>query len=184
MEPHPARLLEVLRECGALARAPARSGRAVRRGAATRTRTQPAGCARLIRALDYAADAAFALPVRYAVLAHRLGATSARSAAGAAEGRARRSDVAAAPSGSPSGSRCRSTAATRRASRRAGIASCRARNRSRRRPCSISSTPPTRCVVRSASRRCCRRASATRCRRPAPPAISRPRRIFARRSTS
>ena len=72
MEPHPARLLAVLRECGALAEllpevaALDGAGRRAKRGKA-----RPS--ALLARALEYAAQREFALPVRYAVLAHRLG---------------------------------------------------------------------------------------------------------------
>jgi tRNA nucleotidyltransferase (CCA-adding enzyme) len=77
MEPHPARLLAVLRECGALhellpeVAALDGAGRRAKRG-----KSRPS--ALLARALEYAAQREFTLPVRYAVLAHRLGGAEAR----------------------------------------------------------------------------------------------------------
>ena len=83
MEPHPARLLEVLRACGALAElmpeVDALFG--VVRG---KRRKPPQAAEDLIRALRYAAERGFALPVRYAVLVHRLGRPSGRSIGGTA----------------------------------------------------------------------------------------------------
>jgi len=80
-EPHPARLFGVLRNCGAL-RALLPEVDALY-GDAPRTRRKPREPAQsLILALQYAADHAFALSVRYAVLAHRLGDPSIRAARG------------------------------------------------------------------------------------------------------
>src|SRR4029079_2474637 len=75
MEPHPSRLIEVLRDCGALAELlpevdalyGARAGRRSTRGAG----------ARLEAALDFAAKRNEALPVRYALLVHDLGSPEA-----------------------------------------------------------------------------------------------------------
>ena len=113
---------------------------------------------------------------------HRLG-DAGKATPAARRRRAGDARRAAAPSGCPSGSRCRWSAATPRVSPRGGIGPSSGRRRSGRRPCSISSTPPTRCVVRSDSTRCCRRASAASWRRRALRPSSRPRRSFARRST-
>jgi len=96
MEPHPARLLEVLRECAALAElmpevdalfgAARPMGRKPPWGRKSpRGRKPPQAAERLIGALRYAADRGFALPVRYAVLVHRLGSPSARSDGGTAD---------------------------------------------------------------------------------------------------
>ena len=80
MEPHPARLLAVLRECGALdellpeVAALDGAGRRAKRG-----KSRPS--ALLARALEYAAQREFTLPVRYAVLAHRLGGAGAMARA-------------------------------------------------------------------------------------------------------
>jgi len=69
MEPHPARMIDVLRECGALLRllpevdalfAGARAARVAKSNAA----------ARVTAALDLAATRALSLPVRYAILVH------------------------------------------------------------------------------------------------------------------
>jgi tRNA nucleotidyltransferase (CCA-adding enzyme) len=68
LEPHPARLLAVLRECGALAQL-LPEVEALHR--AKRGVSGPS--ARLSAALEYAARHEFTLPVRYAVLACRLG---------------------------------------------------------------------------------------------------------------
>ena len=91
MEPHPAHLLGVLRACGALSLLLPEVDALY--GAAPRARRRPPGRARsLILALQYAADHAFTLPVRYAVLAGRLGAPSPRSAR-AVNGRGTGGDV-------------------------------------------------------------------------------------------
>ncbi|HET7031665.1 MAG TPA: multifunctional CCA addition/repair protein [Casimicrobiaceae bacterium] len=83
MEPHPSRMIEVLRDCGALAhllpeidsRIGSRTGRRSKRGPG----------ARLAAALDLAAKRGAALPVRYAILAYDSGAneSSATAARGA-----------------------------------------------------------------------------------------------------
>jgi tRNA nucleotidyltransferase (CCA-adding enzyme) len=88
MEPHPSRMLAVLRACGALARLlpevdalfGAAQAAARRRGSGDGRHTA--------RALDHAAAKGFALPVRYAILVHDLGRAAVRSdAAGSAAGR-------------------------------------------------------------------------------------------------
>jgi tRNA nucleotidyltransferase (CCA-adding enzyme) len=74
-----------LRECGALSQllpevaAVDGAGRSAKRGA-----SRPS--ALLSRALEYAAQREFALPVRYAVLAHRLGGAGATARARAGDG--------------------------------------------------------------------------------------------------
>jgi tRNA nucleotidyltransferase (CCA-adding enzyme) len=68
MEPHPARLLAVLRECGALAELLPEVDALPRAKRGT-----SATSAVLLEALEYAARREFTLPVRYAVLAYRLG---------------------------------------------------------------------------------------------------------------
>ena len=81
MEPYPSRMLAVLRECGALAQwlpeVDALYGVPQRVGDHPEIDTG----VHVARALDYAAGKAFALPVRYGVLAHDLGkgATPRRS---------------------------------------------------------------------------------------------------------
>ena len=73
MEPHPSRMLSVLRECGALVLWLPEV--AALYGVPQRIRDHPEidTGVHLSRALDYAAAKAFALPVRYGVLAHDLG---------------------------------------------------------------------------------------------------------------
>jgi tRNA nucleotidyltransferase (CCA-adding enzyme) len=92
MEPHPARMLAVLRDCGALARllpevdalyGPGPGAGRAARGALTR----------LVRALQHAADRGFSLPVRYAVLAHRLSDAGARAGGGPDDGARSRRDL-------------------------------------------------------------------------------------------
>ena len=96
-------------------------------------------------------DRGFTLPVRYAVLAHRLGDPRARPRAGppTARGRWRRRATRRADLRAAQGAR--SIAATPRVSPRAGIGSCHGVNARAGRRCSISSTPRMRCAVRSAS---------------------------------
>jgi len=73
MEPHPSRMLAVLRACGALAQLlPEVDAVYGAPGPRTRYKVSAAG-ARLARALDYAAEHQCSLPVRYAVLAGDLG---------------------------------------------------------------------------------------------------------------
>jgi tRNA nucleotidyltransferase (CCA-adding enzyme) len=71
MEPHPAGMLAVLRDCGALAQLLPEVNALYGTGRTSRGRTGPP--AGLSRALDYAARHEFALPARYAVLGYRLG---------------------------------------------------------------------------------------------------------------
>ena len=85
MEPHPARMLAVLRECGALAQLLPEVDALHGVGSVARRPKQDAG-ARLSLALEYAAGREFVLPVRYAVLAHRLGDAGAVAAGGPADG--------------------------------------------------------------------------------------------------
>jgi len=84
MEPHPARMLAELRDCGALAQLLPEVD-ALYGGGSRARRPRDAGV-RLSLALDYAADREFILPVRYAVLAHRLGGAGARATGGPADG--------------------------------------------------------------------------------------------------
>ena len=85
MEPHPARLIDVLRECGALCELLPEV--AALDGAGRRAKRGTAGPSALLsRALEYAAQREFTLPVRYAVLAHRLGGAAATARAGAGLG--------------------------------------------------------------------------------------------------
>ena len=81
MEPHPARMLAVLRDCGALAQWMPEVNALYPAGArAGRRKADPWG--RLSLALEYAAKRGFTLPVRYAVLAHRLGDAGAKADGG------------------------------------------------------------------------------------------------------
>jgi tRNA nucleotidyltransferase (CCA-adding enzyme) len=69
LEPHPARMLAVLRDCGALAQLMPEVDALYTAGSrARRSKANPA--ARLSLALEHAAGRGFTLPVRYAVLAH------------------------------------------------------------------------------------------------------------------
>ncbi len=92
MEPHPARLLSVLRDCGALVRLLPEVDAIGGRG-----RRSPWGKAgaslRLARALEYAARRDFALPVRYAVLVGRLGDAGSAANARSGDGPRTRRDV-------------------------------------------------------------------------------------------
>ena len=73
MEPHPSRMLAVLRACGALAQLmPEADAMYGGPGPRVRHRASAAGT-RVARALDYAASHGGSLPVRYAVLARDLG---------------------------------------------------------------------------------------------------------------
>lgn len=76
MEAHPSRMLDVLHDCGALARLLPEIG----------ADWQPDGgeAAPLRRAIDLSATRAAALPVRFAVLTHRIGAQGQPTAADAA----------------------------------------------------------------------------------------------------
>ena len=81
MEPHPARMLAVLRDCGALAQWMPEVNALYPAGSrAGRRKADPWG--RLSLALEYAAKRGFTLPVRYAVLAHRLGDAGAKADGG------------------------------------------------------------------------------------------------------
>ena len=71
MEPHPQHLVAVLRECGALAQLLPEVDALHGAGRGRRRSAEPG--ARLSQALEYAARREFPLPVRYAVLAYRLG---------------------------------------------------------------------------------------------------------------
>ena len=106
-------------------------------------------------------SAAFALPVRYAVLTQRAGRSPTRATRGRVRVLATRSATCAAPSHVRAPQGAASIAATPRASPRAGIARCRAREALA--PAAVLDliSPPTRCAGRSGSTRCCRRASAT-----------------------
>jgi tRNA nucleotidyltransferase (CCA-adding enzyme) len=75
MEPHPSRMIEVLRDCGALARLLPEVD--ARFGARTARRTKLGAGAHLEAALDLAAKRRASLPVRYAILAHDLGSPTA-----------------------------------------------------------------------------------------------------------
>ena len=89
MEAHPARMLAVLRDCGALGELmPEVSALCPQGLRAGRRMADPWG--RLSRALEYAADRDFTLPVRYAVLAHRLGVAGTRAGAATPGAQARR----------------------------------------------------------------------------------------------
>jgi tRNA nucleotidyltransferase (CCA-adding enzyme) len=82
MEPHPSRMLAVLRECGALARVLPEVDALF--GIRVPMRGRKAGASagtRIAQALDFAAARGHALPVRYAVLAHDLGAVPDRRTA-------------------------------------------------------------------------------------------------------
>jgi tRNA nucleotidyltransferase (CCA-adding enzyme) len=86
MEPHPARMLSVLHDCGALA--PLLPEVDALYAVASQARGSKAVVwVRLTRALEQAADRGFPLPVRYAVLAHRLGDAGARGRGGARRAR-------------------------------------------------------------------------------------------------
>ena len=84
MEQHPARMLAVLRDCGALVQLLPEVDALY--GAGLRARRPNQALVHLSLALEYAADREFTLPVRYAVLAHRLGDAGARAAGGPARG--------------------------------------------------------------------------------------------------
>ena len=84
MEPHPARMLAVLRDCGALAQLMPEVDALYGTGSRARHPKTDAA-ARLSLALEYAAHREFVLPVRYAVLAGRLDDAGAR-AGGRAQG--------------------------------------------------------------------------------------------------
>src|SRR5258705_3649758 len=77
MEVHPSRMIDVLRDCGALARllpeVAARFG-----DARTARRSKSGAAAHLAAALDFAAKRGASLPVRYAILAHDLGSAGTR----------------------------------------------------------------------------------------------------------
>ena len=152
LEPHPARMLAVLRDCGALAQLMPEVDALYPAGSrARRPKANPG--ARLSLALEHAAKRGFTLPVRYAVLAHDFDDSVSRHAAGRlARGRCA---TCGAPRRCPPGSRCRWNVAMPRASRRDGIGSLCGRPRCNRRSCSASSTLPTLCAARSVSRRCC-----------------------------
>ncbi len=92
MEPHPARLLSVLRDCGALERllpeVDAIHGRARRA-----TWGKAGASLRLARSLECAAERGFSLPVRYAVLVARLGDAGIAANARSGDGVRTRRDV-------------------------------------------------------------------------------------------
>jgi tRNA nucleotidyltransferase (CCA-adding enzyme) len=71
MEPHPSRMIEVLRDCGALARLLPEID--ARFGSQTARRPKRGAGAHLFAALDLAAKRGASLPVRYAILVHDLG---------------------------------------------------------------------------------------------------------------
>jgi tRNA nucleotidyltransferase (CCA-adding enzyme) len=85
MEPHPARMIEVLRDCGALARLLPEVD--ARFGSRTRRPQRGAG-AHVEAALDLAAKRRASLPVRYAILV--LDPSGAQTAAGSSDGSAAR----------------------------------------------------------------------------------------------
>jgi tRNA nucleotidyltransferase (CCA-adding enzyme) len=85
MELHPARMLAVLRDCGALAQLVPEVDALYAPGSRAR---RPK--ANLSHALEYAADREFMLPVRYGVLAHGLGDAEVRPKSGARGARAMR----------------------------------------------------------------------------------------------
>ena len=95
MEPHPARLIDVLRKSGALrVLLPEVDALYVEKPRAGR---KSASLARpLTRALQYSAKRGFTLPVRYAVLTDRLGDPSAAFAPGTGKGRVAERNVATA----------------------------------------------------------------------------------------
>ncbi len=76
MEVHPSRMIEVLRDCGALARLLPEV--AARFGDARTRRSKRGAGAHLAAALDLAAKRGASLPVRYAILAHDLGTAETR----------------------------------------------------------------------------------------------------------
>ena len=134
MEARPSRMLAVLRDCGALAQLLPEVDALYGVPQPRRTGASADAGVHLARALDYAAAHGFALPVRYAVLAHDLGEPASAAQRFGAPRRTPRG-AQRAPRGARfrSGSRCRWNAATLRALPRAGTATCIAR-RSCRRP--------------------------------------------------
>ena len=84
MEPHPSRMIEVLRACGALARLLPEVD--ARFAAASSRRSKPGFAAHLAAALDLAAKRRSALPVRYAILVHDLETSKSPASADIARG--------------------------------------------------------------------------------------------------
>ncbi len=89
LEPHPAQMLSVLRDCGALVQLMPEVDALYAPGSrARRSKANPG--ARLSRALEYAAKRALTLPVRYAVLAHAFNDSAVLAHSGAPRPRAMR----------------------------------------------------------------------------------------------
>ncbi len=80
MEPHPSRMIEVLRDCGALAQLLPEVD--ARIGAPTARRSRQGAGSRLAAALDLAARRGASLPVRYAILAQDPGESEASATMG------------------------------------------------------------------------------------------------------
>ena len=166
MEPQPSRMLAVLRDCGALAQVLPEVDALYGVPQPVAHHPELDTGVHVALALDYAAAKGFALPVRYAVLAHDLGKADDRGRRVARAPRAR----SRAASGSPAGCR-RGSGARRLPGCRAARGALARNDPSRRtscgrRRCSTSSPRSTRCAVPSGSTRCSRRASAMRCRGP------------------
>jgi len=87
-EPHPARMLAVLRACGALARLLPEIDRLFGVRVALSPRRQIDAGTHLARAVDWAAAHALSLPARYAVLVHDFAAARSRADLRARVGRA------------------------------------------------------------------------------------------------
>jgi tRNA nucleotidyltransferase (CCA-adding enzyme) len=89
LEPHPAQMLSVLHDCGALAQLIPEVNELYAPGSRTR-RSKAGPGARLSLALAHAAKRGCTLPVRYAVLAHDFNDSAALAGRGAPRARARR----------------------------------------------------------------------------------------------
>ena len=158
LEPHPARMLSVLHDCGALVQLMPEVDALYATGSRAR-RSKASPGARLSRRWstrrneDSRCRSGMPFSRTTSMIRQRWHAVGRLAR--------RRCATCGAPRRCPPGSRCRWNVAMPRASRRDGIGSSFGRPRCSRRSCSTSSTPPTHCAARSGSRRCCTPASAS-----------------------